>query len=131
MVDRYKYIPVSKYLEIGCSMEIPGPIKEEIDLLGGLDEIPKRLPTSEDIKIQSRVYKALSDPLRLKIALILNVQPLCVCCIKELIDISDSKLSYHLSLLKEAGLIEGRSEKNWIIYRMTISGYNALKAGVI
>jgi ArsR family transcriptional regulator len=112
-------------------LEIPEPIKEDIDKIGGLEEIPKRIPLAEEIKNGSKVFKALSDPLRLRIAYILEVQPLCVCCIRELVDISDSKLSYHLSQLKEAGLIEGRQEKNWIIYRTTQTGSNVLKTGVM
>ncbi|MGA1820227.1 MAG: ArsR/SmtB family transcription factor [Thermoplasmatota archaeon] len=100
-------------------MEIPDPIKEDIESLGGLQEIQRRIPGPSEIERSSRIHRALSDPLRLQIAHILDVQPLCVCCIKELIKISNSKLSYHLSQLKEAGLIEGRQEKNWIIYRTT------------
>ena len=100
-------------------MEIPDPIREDIDDLGGLEEIPRRIPGPLEIERLSKVYRSLSDPLRLRIAYMLDVQPLCVCCVKELINISDSKLSYHLSQLKETGLIEGKQEKNWIIYRTT------------
>ncbi|MGA1872489.1 MAG: ArsR/SmtB family transcription factor [Thermoplasmatota archaeon] len=100
-------------------MEIPDPIKEDIDNLGGLEGIAGRIPDPSEIERLSRIYRSLADPLRLQIAHILDVQPLCVCCIKELIQISDSKLSYHLSQLRDAGLIEGRQEKNWIIYRTT------------
>jgi ArsR family transcriptional regulator len=39
--------------------------------------------------------------------------------IKEITSVPDSKLSYHLSILKEAGLITGKQEGNWIIYRTT------------
>ncbi|MGA1792522.1 MAG: ArsR/SmtB family transcription factor [Thermoplasmatota archaeon] len=84
-----------------------------------MEEIPKRIPEGVEIEKMSRVYRSLSDPLRLRIAYMLDVQPLCVCCLKELVNISNSKLSYHLSILKDAGLIEGRQEKNWIIYRTT------------
>lgn len=50
----------------------------------------------------------------------LAVRPLCV--IKEVLSIADSKLSYHLSVLKEAGLIVGEAQENWIIYRLTDEG---------
>ena len=53
---------------------------------------------------------------------LLAAQPLCVCVIKQCIRIADSKLSYHLSILKETGFIEGQTRKNWIIYRLTDSG---------
>lgn len=52
----------------------------------------------------------------------LSFQPLCVCVIKEVLGIADSKLSYHLGVLKKAGLITGESEANWIIYSLTEAG---------
>jgi ArsR family transcriptional regulator len=52
----------------------------------------------------------------------LSVKPLCVCVIKEVLSIADSKLSYHLSVLKKAGLIVGEAQGNWIIYRLTTEG---------
>ena len=100
-------------------MEIPDPIKEEVMKAGGLEGILEMIPGDADLERTSDAYKALSDPIRLKVLRILMVQPLCVCCIKEIISIQDSKLSYHLSRLKDAGLISGRQEKNWIIYSPT------------
>lgn len=52
----------------------------------------------------------------------LAVQPLCVCVIKAVLGIADSKLSYHLSVLKRAELIAGEAQGNWIIYRLTAEG---------
>lgn len=100
-------------------MEIPDPIKDEVLKAGGLEGIIKMIPGDENLEKAAIAYKALSDPIRLKILKVLMVQPLCVCCIKEIISIQDSKLSYHLSRLKDAGLIVGRQEKNWIIYSST------------
>jgi ArsR family transcriptional regulator len=53
---------------------------------------------------------------------LLRVQPLCVCVIKQCVQMADSKLSYHLNILKETGLIEGQTRKNWIIYHLTDTG---------
>jgi ArsR family transcriptional regulator len=66
------------------------------------------------------------NPLCLKILAMLAVQPLCVCVIKAVLGIADSKLSYHLSVLKKTGLITGEAQGNWIIYRLTADG--ALRA---
>lgn len=52
----------------------------------------------------------------------LSPQPLCVCVIKEVIGIADSKLCYHVSVLKKVGLIEGEPQGNWIIYSLTDIG---------
>ena len=46
--------------------------------------------------------------------------PLCV--INRFMRISGSKLSYHLSVLKESGLIDGEYQGNWIIYSITDAG---------
>jgi ArsR family transcriptional regulator len=54
-------------------------------------------------------------------------QPLCVCVIKSVVKIADSKLSYHLSILKEQDLIVGEQQGNWIIYSITNRGRQALK----
>jgi len=56
----------------------------------------------------------------------LSVQPLCVCIIRELLDISDTRLSYHLKKLSSMGLIEGTSQGNYIIYQLTDLGVKAL-----
>lgn len=103
-------------------MKIPDPIKKQVEKCGGVEGIRVSIPPDESLAIQSGVYQALADPLRLKILTLLARQPLCVCIIKELVDIPDSKLSYHLGILKDTGLIEGNREGNWIIYRATRLG---------
>jgi ArsR family transcriptional regulator len=122
MRGRYKYITVSNYLEIGERMEIPDPIRDDVAEAGGLEGISSKVPDDLVLRLRSRTFRALADPIRLRIMIILSIQPLCVCCMKEMMGISDSKLSYHLSQLKEAGLIKGKQEKNWIIYRPTEAG---------
>lgn len=80
------------------------------------------LPNEEKIEKESTVHYALGNPLRLKILHLLSAQPLCVCLLKEILGATDSALSYHLSILKESGLIEGKREGNWIIYHATERG---------
>jgi ArsR family transcriptional regulator len=54
-------------------------------------------------------------------------QPLCVCVIKSVVQIADSKLSYHLNILKEQDFISGEQQGNWIIYSITDRGRLALE----
>jgi ArsR family transcriptional regulator len=103
-------------------MEIPDSIREELEQLGGFDALADRIPQREDLEEKSRIYHALSDPLRLTILHLLKDQPLCVCVIKKFVRIADSKLSYHLAILKESGLITGENQGNWIIYSLTADG---------
>ncbi|MCQ5375523.1 MAG: metalloregulator ArsR/SmtB family transcription factor [Methanomassiliicoccales archaeon] len=107
-------------------IEIPDPIKQSLEEIGGLESISSALPSDEEISQLSKVFHAMSDPLRMKILFILQKQPLCVCLIKELTSAQDSKLSYHLSILKDAGLIIGKQEANWIIYSVTDFGKKLL-----
>ena len=107
--------------------EIPEQIQTELDAMGGLDAIARRIPPLEERDTRSRIYQALSDPLRLSILYIIKDQPLCVCVINRFMRLSGSKLSYHLNILKESGLIEGEYSGNWILYSITDRGRRLLK----
>lgn len=87
-------------------MIIPEPIENEVKLLGGAEGIALRIADDESIAKQSGIHHALSSPIRLKILNLVLVQPLCVCLIKEITEIPDSKLSYHLSILVDSGPIQ-------------------------
>jgi ArsR family transcriptional regulator len=106
----------------GIKMEIPDSIKKQVKKKGGIPGIVRMIPNDEVISEHSTVHKALSEPMRLKILNLLAVQPQCVCMLKEITGMQDSKLSYHLSKLKDAGLIEGRTEGSWIVYHVRQKG---------
>ena len=108
-------------------MDIPDTIEDQIDDKGGLEDIGRSVPEEGEIIRRSSVYKALSDPIRLRVMYLLQEQDLCVCCIKELVNMPDSNLSYHLTRLKEAGLIRGKQEKNRIIYQPTERAWEVLQ----
>ncbi|WP_292727544.1 helix-turn-helix transcriptional regulator [Methanoculleus sp.] len=103
-------------------MSLPSDVEESLCRCGGIAGLVKLLPDDAALKRESALHRALADPFRLKILAMLFVQPLCVCVIKEVLSIADSKLSYHLSVLKKAGLIVGEAQGNWIIYRLTTEG---------
>ncbi|MGB3199659.1 MAG: metalloregulator ArsR/SmtB family transcription factor [Nodosilinea sp.] len=63
-------------------------------------------------------FKALADPLRLAVIELLRSQEMCVCDLCDRLDIAQSKLSFHLKTLREAGLISARQEGRWIYYRL-------------
>ena len=108
-------------------MEIPDQIQKELDDVGGFDALTTRIPGPPELKEKCKVYHALSDPLRLTILYLLKDQPLCVCVINRFMRLTGSKLSYHLTILKESELIEGEYDGNWIIYSLTERGRKALK----
>ena len=108
-------------------MEIPEPIREELEERGGFDALADKVPTRTCLEEQARTCHALSDPLRLTILYLIKDQPLCVCIINRFMHLANSKLSYHLNILKESGLIEGENHGNWIIYSLTEPGRRLLQ----
>jgi ArsR family transcriptional regulator len=103
-------------------MKIPEEVQCELDAKGGIETLAAELPDIKSLKAQAKFFSALSDEKRLQILALLNSQSLCVCIIKQVTKLPDSKLSYHLSVLKSAGLVKSKEKKNWIIYEITDSG---------
>jgi ArsR family transcriptional regulator len=64
------------------------------------------------------IFKALSDGTRLRIVKLLEQGELCVCDIVAALDMVQPKVSFHLSALKEAGLIKDRKSGKWIHYSL-------------
>ena len=83
-------------------------------------------PTNKSTLIELG-FKALSDPLRLQIIELLRAQELCVCDLCDRLNVRQSKLSFHLKTLKEAGLVNSRQEGRWIYYSLNIVQFNALE----
>ena len=108
-------------------MDLPEQIQKELEEIGGFEALSDRLPSTPELEAKSRVYHALADPLRLTILYLIKDQPLCVCIINRFTRLSGSKLSYHLNILKEGGLIKGEYHGNWIIYSLTDTGREYLR----
>ncbi|NEP79617.1 MAG: winged helix-turn-helix transcriptional regulator [Okeania sp. SIO3C4] len=72
-------------------------------------------------------FQALSDPLRIKILELLRIQELCVCDICDRLQVSQSKLSFHLKNLKEASLVKTRQDGRWIYYSLNLSQFESLE----
>jgi ArsR family transcriptional regulator len=64
------------------------------------------------------IFKALSDETRLRILKLLERGELCVCDLFSALDMIQPKVSFHLGVLKEAGLIRDRKEGRWVHYRI-------------
>ncbi len=64
------------------------------------------------------IFKALSDETRLRILRLLESGELCVCEIVSALDMIQPKVSFHLGVLKEAGLIKDRKQGKWIHYKI-------------
>jgi ArsR family transcriptional regulator len=64
------------------------------------------------------IFKALSDETRLRIIKLLEQGELCVCDITAALDMVQPKVSFHLSALKEGGIIKDRKQGKWIHYSL-------------
>jgi len=72
-------------------------------------------------------FRALSDPIRLQVVELLRSQELCVCELCEKLDVSQSKLSFHLKALKDAALVRPRQEGRWVYYSLNLPQFVALE----
>lgn len=70
-----------------------------------------------------KIFKALSDPNRLRIVKMLEEKPLCVCDIKDVLGLANSTVSKHLSLLRDAELIVDEKDGKWVYYRLNTLEY--------
>jgi ArsR family transcriptional regulator len=66
----------------------------------------------------AKVFKALGDPNRLRIVKMLEVRELCVCEVREVLGLSMSTVSKHLSVLREADLIVDEKNGKWVNYKL-------------
>jgi ArsR family transcriptional regulator len=64
------------------------------------------------------IAKALSDNNRVRIVAMLDGRELCVCQVIEVLALAPSTVSKHLSILKQARLIDGRKDGRWMYYRL-------------
>ena len=73
-------------------------------------------PSDETALAQSAaVFKALSDPTRLRILkAISHMNEMCECSIVPVFGLSQPTISYHLKVLREAGLITSERRGQWV-----------------
>lgn len=77
------------------------------------------------------VFHALSDETRVAIVKRLAGGERCVCDLQDLLDAAQSRLSYHLKTLKDAGLITDRREGRWVHYSLVPGALEAVTGFVL
>ena len=73
------------------------------------------------------LFHALSDDTRLEIMERLKDGEQCVCDLTDALKTGQSRLSFHLKVLKDAGLIKDRPEGRWVYYSFNIEALNELE----
>ena len=71
-----------------------------------------------------KIFKAISDTNRIRILKMLEVKPLCVCEIREILGLANSTVSKHLSILRDAEFILDIKDGKWVEYKLNIARTN-------
>jgi ArsR family transcriptional regulator len=74
--------------------------------------------SSTDLSRAAELFHALSDGTRLSILQRLRFGERCVCELTDAMDAAQSRLSFHLRVLREAGLVNDRREGRWMYYTL-------------
>jgi ArsR family transcriptional regulator, arsenate/arsenite/antimonite-responsive transcriptional repressor len=76
--------------------------------------------TGRDTDRATRLFHALSDRTRLSILRRLRLGERCVCDLTDALDAAQSRLSFHLRVLKDAGLVTDRKDGRWMYYTLNV-----------
>src|SRR6185436_8609143 len=80
--------------------------------------LPSRPAARPNLGRLAELFHALSDETRLAIVQKLLSGEKCVCDLTDALDAAQPRLSFHLKVLKEAGLVAHRRDGRWIHYSL-------------
>ncbi len=69
----------------------------------------------------ARLFKTLSDETRLQILFLMKEGEICVCDIAETLNMTQPNISFHLGILKDAGIVMDRKNGRWVHYSLNDS----------
>lgn len=83
------------------------------------------MATLAALKVRKAVdlFHALSDETRLEIVHRLSGGERCVCDLTDALDSAQSRLSFHLKVLKDAGIVSGRKQGRWMYYCLNAEAF--------
>ncbi|HET9013731.1 MAG TPA: metalloregulator ArsR/SmtB family transcription factor [Gemmatimonadaceae bacterium] len=85
---------------------------------------------SLDSTAAAGLFHALSDPIRIEVLELLGSGERCVCDLTEVLDVAQSRLSWHLKTLKDAGLVTDRREGRWSYYTLQPDAFAQAEAAL-
>ena len=71
--------------------------------------------------------ESLSDPIRINSLELMMGGEICVCDIGKVTGLSQSKISYHIKILKDSGLISDMQEGRWVYYKLDLEVLSDIK----
>ena len=99
---------------VARSRAVPTPLTHQYPLIYTV-AVTSTL-ASPDLARAARLFHALSDETRLAVLDMLRSGEQCVCDLQGALDAAQSRLSFHLKVLKDAGLVRDRKEGRWSYY---------------
>lgn len=95
-----------------CSFEKASEYAEELKKVAD-----NKISKDKALK-KSKLFKALSDPTRLRMLGLLTVREMCVCEIMVALELTQPTASHHLKILENAELVRSRKEGRWVFYSL-------------
>lgn len=83
-----------------------------------IEQTKASMPPEDILAKTADFFKVVGDPTRIRILAALSEGEMCVCCLCELLGMSQSAVSHQLSVLKAARLIKNRREGKQIYYSL-------------
>ena len=80
-----------------------------------------------DTRAAARLFHAVSDETRVALIGMLRDGERCVCELQDALGAAQSRLSFHLKVLKDAGLVSDRKEGRWVYYGLALDGIAELE----
>jgi len=93
-------------------------------------EVAGTLDVAVDDVAAAGLLAAIADPNRLAVLRVVSAGTVCVCELQERVPIAANLLSYHLRVLREAGLIVGTRRGRWIDYTLADGALQRLHAAI-
>ncbi len=97
-------------------------IRSQLADSGDLQGIRKRVPSTASADRIARIFDAVGDPARLRVLVALERSPLCPCLVQSVEPMKNSVLSYHLRILRRAGLVTMSARSSYRIYEASPLG---------
>jgi ArsR family transcriptional regulator len=82
--------------------------------------IVPEMPKKNNLFAMDLLFRALADLTRLRLLNLIADKEICVCFFVEILEISQPKISRHLSYLRRAGIVAARRQGRWMHYRLVV-----------
>ena len=84
--------------------------------------------TAKNLEQALRLFRALGDETRLRLIDRLREGEQCVCDLTDELEAGQSRLSFHLKTLKDAGVVTDRRDGRWVYYALNPETFATLQA---